>query len=698
MSVYFIIYIFCIIYSIWFWISIYSKNKNTSYLFFMLFTIFSWIWMFLYYIFLSWQMSELLAIYISRIAFYTSFLWLFSFTLFIALFSWKKNDFSKIIFLKTSLLIFVLFWVLTIFTNKIVDSLYIDINWIYRENFWELFFIYRILYIFSVPFSFYIWYLQLKKQSPINKARLKYIIIWSLIFTWFCIFFQMFLPIYWIWIFEKELIIFFLIFIISIWYSLKRYFFNSFWYWIGKIIINITSLLFCTIIIYLINIFYYYWLPGANKWYWIFNDSLWIVNIILIIFVYNYSNNLLWKLFLWNSYKSELKSLIIELQKKVSYITDYIELNKLLRSEFQKIFKTSNLEIILYKNIKKKLFKEYFEKNIYQKIFINDIVFIEENKNKFNKIEIIEEIPVDSFLIFPIFWKENENIWILCLWIKAFWDFYSEEEIKAIKNFIFFLEYHLKYINNYEKIKDFSINLDKKVDEKTIEYNNLINKQKEFISMISHEIRSPISSAVFQADSIVDEFKKWSINKNEIIKELEILNQILIKTWELSFKLFSIQYYDTNKISLYKEKIQISNLLKNEIDIYSHLNENISFIDKINPNIWYIEIDKIQFIQVIENIIWNAIKFVSKDEWIILITANVFNNEFIIEIEDNWNWFEWINISEIFDKYSRWNSWYKWLWIWLYLCKKIINMHKWEISASSSKKLWWAKFKIVIPT
>jgi signal transduction histidine kinase len=51
------------------------------------------------------------------------------------------------------------------------------------------------------------------------------------------------------------------------------------------------------------------------------------------------------------------------------------------------------------------------------------------------------------------------------------------------------------------------VNLDKKVDEKTIEYNNLINKQKEFISMISHEIRSPISSAIFQSDSMIDDLK-----------------------------------------------------------------------------------------------------------------------------------------------------------------------------------------------
>gem|GEM_PF-4057656 len=71
------------------------------------------------------------------------------------------------------------------------------------------------------------------------------------------------------------------------------------------------------------------------------------------------------------------------------------------------------------------------------------------------------------------------------------------------------------------------MNLDKKIDEKTIEYNNLINKQKEFIAMISHEIRSPVASAIFQADSMLDDIKTGDIF--DIKSELEILNSILIK-------------------------------------------------------------------------------------------------------------------------------------------------------------------------
>lgn len=137
-------------------------------------------------------------------------------------------------------------------------------------------------------------------------------------------------------------------------------------------------------------------------------------------------------------------------------------------------------------------------------------------------------------------------------------EFYQKDEIDALRQFVFFLELHLKYIQTYEKIQEYSMNLDKKVDEKTIEYNDLINKQKEFISVISHEIKSPIASAIFQADSILDDIDAGKNSVEYLRSEVSLLNTQLIKTGELLSKLFSVQYYDTHSVTLFREKVQIA--------------------------------------------------------------------------------------------------------------------------------------------
>ena len=109
-------------------------------------------------------------------------------------------------------------------------------------------------------------------------------------------------------------------------------------------------------------------------------------------------------------------------------------------------------------------------------------------------------------------------------------------------------------------------------------------------------------------------------------------------------------------------------------------------------------IDKIQIQQVINNLLDNAVKFISDtNNPIIIISANKKWNNLYISIEDNGKWFEWIEIKDIFDKYSTWNRWTVWLGMGLYLCKKIISMHNGIIKASVSPSLHGAMFSITIP-
>ena len=79
-------------------------------------------------------------------------------------------------------------------------------------------------------------------------------------------------------------------------------------------------------------------------------------------------------------------------------------------------------------------------------------------------------------------------------------------------------------------MQDLSMNLDRKVDEKTIEYNDLINRQKEFIGVISHEIKSPIAAAIFQSDSIIDDLDSTVFSHDALKAELSILNSQLVRT------------------------------------------------------------------------------------------------------------------------------------------------------------------------
>lgn len=247
-------------------------------------------------------------------------------------------------------------------------------------------------------------------------------------------------------------------------------------------------------------------------------------------------------------------------------------------------------------------------------------------------------------------------------------------------------------------MQDLSLNLDKKVDEKTIEYNDLINKQKEFISIISHEIKSPIASAIFQSDSIIDDINNDSITLPKIKDELHILNDQLLRSSWIIAKVFSVQYYDTHTVHLFRENVQFTHFLEHELELFAHVHPELTLISNIATDIWFVSLDKIQFQQVLSNLLDNALKFIqSEDDPVIAIHVTKKQDILTVVIEDSGKGFEGIDAWDVFDKYKTGKKWMVWLWMWLYLCKKIISMHKGTIEADNSTQYGGARFTITLP-
>jgi K+-sensing histidine kinase KdpD len=388
---------------------------------------------------------------------------------------------------------------------------------------------------------------------------------------------------------------------------------------------------------------------------------------------------------------------MLDLQKKISHIISIPRLNKIIQEDVASLFKTKSAYILFFDKKNNREIHLFFDKKNNRELLINDAVFLEDNLSETNISKINKELNYTMHLLLPLYNSKNICIAVLVLWGKFFWDFYTKDEINVLKTFTFFLELHLRYMRTYSDMIELSKSLDIKVDQKTIEYNNLINKQKEFISMISHEIRSPIGSTIFQVDSIVSEIDQSKLSLADIRKNICDIWDQLVNVWELLKKLFSIQYFDTRNVVLLKEKVAIWNLLEKEFDIYSRMYEKISFIKNISAKIGFISIDKIHLHQVITNLLENAIKFANPTDPVVLVECYLKWNILIINIEDNWKWYWDIDASVIFEKYSKWQHTSLWLWLWLYLCKRIITMHEWSITLQQGMKLKWASFLIELP-
>ena len=700
MSYYTYIYIISISLSIFWGVMVWRAQRNISGIFFLIFTLFSSLWFIAYYIFFSWILSSDILLYLSRFGFGIGVSTVYSLLYFLIYFG--KSDTR---FLQKSVLIPILTLLLIPFvyvsTDWIIHSLEYDL-WakVYREVTGPLFWLHIFAHFLFLALFVYFSFRTIQVQDNLNKIRLKHILFVGFLAVFAMLVLQLILPYFGIWMLEKEIIFIFTLFVISVPIITRRYYFSHIGYGIWRLLVAGVSLILAFAIMTGVRYGVLH-INMGDLGYWLSRDSSSLFDIFFTIIVYFPVHHILQTILLHDDTILVLSSKFQVLKKSISAVTDIVSLNELLQTEMYTIFRARSSSIVLCPEYEDDLFlssiQYFFQQNPTEKVFINDIVFLQQHREGLWISHTKFKISKDVFLAFPLHDTLWAHIGIFLLGTKRFGDFYTLLEIDMLRDFAFFLEIHLKYIRTYSAMQDLSMNLDRKVDEKTIEYNDLINRQKEFIGVISHEIKSPIAAAIFQSDSIIDDLDSPAFSTDVLRAELTVLNSQLVRTGWLISKLFSVQYYDTHAVNLFRENINFAKFLEYEIELFSHIYPDITFISDISTDIWFVEIDKIQFQQVINNLLDNAVKFASGMDSIIAISATKLGASLQLIIEDSGTGFQWVNINNIFDKYTTWNNWATGLGMWLYLCKKIISMHEGNIEASISTRYHGACFTILIP-
>ncbi len=698
MSIYLISTIIFIVTSIISSFFVFKKYKLTSGIFYLIFSVTMSMWFGLYFISFDSSYGEKIVLMMYRFQYSLSMIWLYS-ILFFVLFFWKAKQKTRNARLQIYAC-FLTFFLTSNFTWFIVENVeYSNKIDSYVEVFGDLYLLIVFLYFVLIPAFLITSFFKLRSLNDVNRERLKYIVSGYTVFLSVILSFLVFIPfitgdssnLY----FEQFAPVYTLPFIASVLYSSYRYKFFDLWFSIAKLVVLFISISLSIGIIITIKSYIFTVHNSMALFWWLsaqLNSTDFFFWIFLFLLIYRYLSSKLLSNVSINKFLGDLHSL----KEKIPFLTTRKSLNNFLLRSFNTKFNIDFSNIDFYISNKKELCK-FFISSLRNDVFINDMVFIEENKNKFHKQNILEEIDQNIGLYFPLYDNTWKIVWFLCVWRKKFWDLYSSEEIDALKDFAWFIQWHLKYISIYSQIHELNINLDKKVDEKTIEYNNLINRQKEFIAFVSHEIKNPITNAMFVGDALKSSIKKLSGEEKDLATEdISILNKELSRVASLTKTIFLAEKYDIHSIELYREFTDIRSFLLDLVESFKKKHDSIDIKLDLD-HVGNIEIDQVQFWQVINNLLTNASKFLDQNNPQISVSLKKSQTHSIeITIEDNGVGFEGIDIEDIFDKYSTGESNSIGLWIGLYLCKRIVELHGGGIIPSVSNTLWWAKFSIVM--
>lgn len=240
-----------------------------------------------------------------------------------------------------------------------------------------------------------------------------------------------------------------------------------------------------------------------------------------------------------------------------------------------------------------------------------------------------------------------------------------------------------KLTETSNELKELSSQL-KKANENLV----LKDKQKdEFLDTVTHELRTPItairaaSEILHDDDEIPDELKKQFLQN--IITESDRLNRLIDKILDL-------EKFETGKQKIYPTQGSLVQTISKSLSPLQQLisNKKIHVEFDENQNTTFISFDEERIIQVITNLVSNAIKFADEKDGIIIITLSEHEDEYLkVNVFNNGKGVNPEDLESIFDKfYQSSNQNIKkpiGSGLGLAICKQIIEAHKGKIWAEN---------------
>lgn len=221
-------------------------------------------------------------------------------------------------------------------------------------------------------------------------------------------------------------------------------------------------------------------------------------------------------------------------------------------------------------------------------------------------------------------------------------------------------------------------------------------QKDEFLSIISHELKTPLTAMEVYTDLL-----RQLLIKEEKIELAEFTDKLFVqinKLVELVKEILDVSWINGKTLYFNNEILSINKLMEEMIEEKKTVIKSHRFITHLDP-VDEILGDKARLIQVLDNIISNAVKY-SPDANQIAVFTSQENNWITISIQDEGIGIPGPDIAKIFDRFFRSPlsaKTFPGLGLGLYVSKKIIKKHKGRIDVISEPDKG-STFKISFPS
>ena len=204
-----------------------------------------------------------------------------------------------------------------------------------------------------------------------------------------------------------------------------------------------------------------------------------------------------------------------------------------------------------------------------------------------------------------------------------------------------------------------------------------LDKMKsEFLGIVSHDFRSPLSSIILAARSLL---KNEAIQNIPRMKEyLELIVNQANRLNQLAEDTLSITKIESGQLSYYFKIVNLERLIHDAVSMV-RVSRKHQFEYEVGPNVLFIMGDQTKLRQTLQNLVSNAVKYSPRGGKISIVCEEYSPTEILISVSDEGIGIPPEKLDKLFQKFSRIDNGQtkeiKGAGLGLWICREIVQAH-----------------------
>ncbi len=347
-----------------------------------------------------------------------------------------------------------------------------------------------------------------------------------------------------------------------------------------------------------------------------------------------------------------------------------------------------------------------------QKILVRDELMVlannsvdEKEKNNLSRLgKYMEKMKIALYSPLVI---NKKMIGVIILGSKISGDPYTREDLDLLTVLSKQASIAIENAYQYKQIQEFGKTLQARVDEQTIdikskneELKRLLEARTEFLSIASHQLRTPLTAIRGHASML----KRGDYGElgEAAQKSVDYVYDSSVRMIDLVNNLLNVNRLEKNTMKLNTKEISIDEIIKECIEDVRFTADDkkiaIKYLNEKDAPLINGDYEKIK--NALGNIINNAVLYTISGE-VEIKTSVISENQLKIEIKDTGIGLEKEDLKKIFNSFSRGKGgaelYTQGIGLGLYVAKSFIEMHGGTIDVASEGKNKGSLFTIILP-